>query len=341
MPSVTVADFRLPVLFSAFLALSLGAEPMRWPTPHPAPAAGGSFEEWAQPTVSGDPISALFGCVRNDGARFHEGIDITPFEERRRGEATDLVMAAWRGEVVHVNRVAGDSGYGRYVVVRHDQLQPGFVTLYAHLATIPEGVRAGAWVEAGAPLGVMGRSAGGYSIPRQRAHLHFEIALRLSDDFQTWYDAQGFGNDNEHGPWNGMNLIGLDPWEFWLWQRAVPGRELEGYFRTLPTAFVAEVTTREVPSIVRRHPGLLTEPIPASGVAGWRVAVTGWGMPLRFTPLPTVEAERPGTIRITAVDPVELASWTCRDLVRYDGRVARLEVRAQLLFELLFTFEME
>jgi peptidoglycan LD-endopeptidase LytH len=315
------------------------AGPMVWPTPHPGPAEGGAFEEWAQPTVSGNPVSALFGCVRNGGNRFHEGIDVTPFLPRENGEATDDIYASWAGTVVYVNEVARTSGYGLYVVVKHEQFAPAFVTLYAHLATIAPGIRAGVKVGAGDVLGRMGRSAGGYHIPPERAHLHFEIALRLSDDFQAWYDALEYDTKNEHGIWNGLNLIGLDPYAAWQWMREAPEeRTLPDFIRTLPVGFIAEVTTDRVPDIVERYPALLDAPLPAAGVRGWAVAVSGWGMPLRFTPLAEAPAGRRGTVGVVAVDPTELERWTCRGLVEYERGVARLSHRGGLLFRLLFGF---
>ena len=58
---------------------------------------------------------------------------------------------------------------------------------------------------------MMGRSAGGYAIPKDRAHVHFEIGLKLSDNFDSWFTWKKFGSPNQHENWNGMNLMGLDP----------------------------------------------------------------------------------------------------------------------------------
>lgn len=337
---------RHGILFSALILAKLsvcGSESMVWPTPHPGPALGAPFQEWIQPTVTGDPVSGLFGCVRTDGQRFHEALDIAPFEPRFKGEATDAIYAAWAGTVVHVNTSVKDSGYGRYVVIEHRQFDPAFVTLYAHLAKIGKDIRPGTAIRAGDVLGTMGRSAGGYSIPKSRAHLHFEIGLRLSDDFQRWYDGQKFGSVNEHGVWNGMNLIGLDPLAAYEWMKVDPqSRSIPAFIETLPTAFIFEIYIRTVPDFVRRYPSFLTAPLPAAGIGGWRVAVTGWGMPLRFTPLPLEENANGtlGLVRVVAVDPDELAKWNCRDLIRYHNGVADLEVRGLRLLQLLFSLDL-
>ncbi len=329
-----------------FLILPLGwlyvmvasASDMVWPTSHPA-SEGSHFERWAQATVSGDPRSALFGCVRSSGTQFHEGIDIAPHMPRRGDEATDPVRAAFGGTVVHVNGDPRTSSYGRYVVVQHDQYAPAMVTLYAHLASVDRQILPGRRVTAGARLGILGRSAGGYTIPPERAHLHFEIGLRLTDDFQRWYDEQGYATENAHGVFNGMNLIGFDPWATWLWLRDSPGRDLADYFRTIPTGAVIELSTTQVPDIVRRYPSLLAGPVPGEGVAGWRMDITAWGLPVRFEPIPAgTNLAPPGTVRVVAVDSLQLDTFACRELVKFEGGVADLGMRGRRLLEMMFPF---
>src|SRR5450432_245601 len=63
-----------------------------------------------------DPIETSIGIVYT---RFHEGIDIRPLHRDARGEPLDEVRAIADGKVVYVSRAAGDSNYGRYVVVEH------------------------------------------------------------------------------------------------------------------------------------------------------------------------------------------------------------------------------
>ncbi len=243
------------------------------------------MEDFIQPTASGQVESGLFGCVRNSGRRFHEGIDLKSIQRDRRGESTDPIFAAMDGDVVYVNSVAGHSSYGRYVVLEHNSLSVPVYTLYAHLRSINPAVRPGVRLQAGAPLGIMGRSAGGYVIPRERAHLHFEIGLRLSDDFQSYFDRQDFGSPNHHGNFSGLNLMGLDPLEFY---RQVRDGEFSGFadsIRGLPTAFVLEIRTTRIPDFVSRYPALLTAPVGPGGVAGWRIEFTWYGLPKKWTPL--------------------------------------------------------
>jgi hypothetical protein len=80
-----------------------------WPTPNHAWEQGRDYSAWVQPTVSGEPESGLFGCVRSSGSQFHEGLDIRAIGHDRRGEATDTITAAMDGIVRHVNTSPGNS----------------------------------------------------------------------------------------------------------------------------------------------------------------------------------------------------------------------------------------
>ncbi|MGB1999785.1 MAG: M23 family metallopeptidase, partial [Candidatus Puniceispirillaceae bacterium] len=89
--------------------------------------------------------------------RFHHGIDLA-------GTWQETVHAPSPGTVIYAGR---KGSFGKVVQVRHAY---GFVTTYAHLATIT--VRTGADVVSGTVVGKMGRTG-----RVQGAHLHYEIRL--------------------------------------------------------------------------------------------------------------------------------------------------------------------
>ena len=101
----------LLVLATGCMVALASADPV-WPVPGGAPASFGNVSDIVQPTASGEVESALFGCVRTNGRRFHEGIDLAPILPRKRGEATDPVTALHDGIVRHVSKVSGNSSYG-------------------------------------------------------------------------------------------------------------------------------------------------------------------------------------------------------------------------------------
>lgn len=284
-----------------------GAERLElvWPTPHQGWAKGRSPQEFLQHAGSGDPDSGGFGGVRSGGTQFHEGIDIAPAARDRRGEALDEVFAALEGVVRYVNTTAGDSGYGRYVVLEHPEAVPAVYTLYAHLARVAPGVRAGARVAGGQPLGTMGHSSGGYMIPKDRAHLHFEIGVVVTRNFQAWYDRQKFGSRNEHGVWNGMNLLGIDPLDFFNAWRARRVNTFDDYFARMETVVRLRLATTRTPDFVTRYPSLLTKPLPMGPVAGWEIRFNWTGIPFEWTPLTSMEVaalrpNRPNIVEVNA-----------------------------------------
>ncbi|NJL19446.1 MAG: M23 family metallopeptidase [Bdellovibrionaceae bacterium] len=189
----------------------------QWPTENRA-LAEGRLEEFYQPTIRNRLISGQYGFVRTSGPeppryfeRFHEGLDIRPVRRDAAGEPLDPVSAAAAGVVRYVNNRPGASNYGRYVVVEHPVGGHRVFTFYGHLARV--GVAAGAEVARGGELGILGYT--GTGITKERAHLHFEVTFRIQEDYAKWYVERGkkFGEEsrNDHGDWNGLAFLGVDP----------------------------------------------------------------------------------------------------------------------------------
>lgn len=314
---------RYAALLICLLALLPGLRadepPLFWPTPNTAFFQGDDWEDITQPTSSGRPESALFGCVRNDGHRFHEGLDLKPTGRDRNHEATDAIYAVMPGRVSYINKVAGNSSYGRYIVLEHPEADVPVYTLYAHLSAIEADLRQGQRVEGGQRIGTMGRSAGGYSIPKSQAHLHFEIGFIKTNDFDRHYKAAGYHGKNHHGNYSGLNLIGADPVHFWDTVRQGELTTYRNYFHSLPTAFTLRIGTRTVPEFITRYPNLLTHPIPKEGVVGWDIDFTWYGLPKRWTPLTAAAfpyGAKEGDIALLDFNPDAFAGQ-CRDTLEF------------------------
>ena len=322
------------------VAAEAATERMRlaWPTPNTAYAKGEPIENFIQPTVSGRVESGLFGCVRSSGWQFHEALDLFPVERDSSGEPLDEVFTVADGIVRHVSNKPGLSSYGRYVVVEHVDAQLPVMTLYAHLASIAPGIKKGARVSIGDTLGVMGRSAGSRALPKERAHLHFEIGLRLTDNFASWYRWRGFGSKNTHGVWNGMNLVGIDPLAFYDAFRAEKVDTFLDFWQALQPTVTVRIATTRTPDFVKRYPALRTGPMPLRGVAGWEVDFDRYGVPIEFRPLlkEAVADYRKDEVRVVMFDSD--AETNCKDLVK--GSAGRevpddnLQTNLQLLFGL-------
>ncbi len=106
---------------------------------------------------------------------WHAGLDFG-------AEAGVGVRAIWPGTVHYVgrdsDRQAGYQGYGNCVVIHHADLR--MWSLYGHLATLTTAAVRGAQVDAGTPLGTIGRTSNG-RFPTMPVHLHFEIRATKAD----------------------------------------------------------------------------------------------------------------------------------------------------------------
>ena len=312
---------------------------LMWPTPNRAFVESDAAESYVQPSESGTVESGLYGCFRNSGSRFHEGIDLKPVSRDRKGEALDPIFAVMDGEVVHVNDVPNNSRYGRYIVVEHTDLNPAVYTLYAHLSEVSPTVGTGMSIEAGTVMGRMGRSASGYTIPKQRAHLHFEMGLMLSDEFQRWYDLEGFEEPNRHGLWNGLNLVGFDPLEFFKDFRKGSIHQPVDHISRLPTAFTVRIATSVVPDFIRRYPILVTRPLQDDRLAAWEIEFTGFGIPKQWRPISTSRpsaGKKEKSLELVSVKEEVLERCQCREVILLRKNGYTLGNGAMRIIEILF-----
>jgi len=275
-----------------------------------------------QPTAEGSVASGKFGCVRNSGARFHEGVDIKPLQHDRKGESIDPVMAVSDGTVAFVNAKPGLSNYGRYVILRHTWDGVEVHTLYAHLREIASGLSVRQPVRIGQTIGVMGRSTNTREgIPKERAHLHLEICFMLTPRFDAWYrprdpKAPPFGN------YNGQNFFGIDPVTLMRTRVADPKLNFAQYIARQPLAFTVLLPSRPFPWL-SLHPEQLQK-VPGTGEpAAYEIGVTSTGVPVavwpRFDPelsdASRQELQR-GRPVLARVNEPELTGNNCRGFVR-------------------------
>lgn len=294
---------------------------LAWPTPNKAWEEGRPIEAFIQPTVSGEPVSGCFGCVRENGFQFHEGIDLKAVARDARGEPLDQVFAVLPGVVRYVNRRPGESSYGRYIVLEHPEATPAVYSLYAHLASVASGIVPGGQVGRGQAIATMGHSAGGYAIPRDRAHLHFELGVMMTREFQSWYQWKRFGSPNEHGLWNGMNLMGFDPLDFYDRWREHRVDNFQDYFSRMKAQVRLRVATSMMPDFIQRYPSLLAAPLPAGPIGGWEIQCDWTGLPFSWRPLSPAEigGTPPGRVNILEVDHNSVVEHRAKVLVRRHG----------------------
>lgn len=237
----------------------------------------------------------------------HEGIDIAPVRRDASGNPLDEVRAAASGKVVHVNREAGASNYGRYVVIEHIWDGSPVYTLYAHLSRIS--VEPGQTVRQGQPIGVMGFT--GVGIDRPRSHVHFEVCFRLSDNFDGWHQAVFPSHPNRHGNFNGLNLVGVDPARLLVDAHANPNLRFSEAIATHEPAFKITVPNSRNFSLVRNYPWLVA-PGDVANPPAWTITFNRHGAPLKIEASRTPVSEPVATWMRDTVHP---ASITTKNLV--------------------------
>lgn len=213
--------------------------------------------------------------------RLHEGVDIRPVKRDAAGEPLDEVRAIADGTVVYVNGSAGQSNYGRYVVVHHDWGDGPFFSLYAHLGSAS--VAAGQAVAAGATLAKMGYTGDG--INRERAHVHVELNFILSDRFQAWYETH-FTTKNHHGIYNGINLTGLDIAGLFKAHRENPAITIPEFLRQRSEVhYTVQVPNSGELAFLRRYPWLGRDLEKVPDAKAWEFSFAATGVPLEIRPV--------------------------------------------------------
>jgi hypothetical protein len=270
-----------------------------------------------------DPTSAGGGVVYT---RFHEGIDIRSVHRDASGEPLDEVRAIADGEVVHVNLVPSYSNYGKYIVIEHRWDGSNYYSLYGHLSSVA--VQPRETVRRGQRLGVMGYT--GTGINRERAHLHLELCLMFSLQFEAWYNTFFRNDPNHNGLYNGMNLAGLDVARLYLALRKNPTL-------TIPEFLAGEETFYKITLPKARHfdlPTLYPSVLAAGKRSGssWEVSFARSGVPLRIEPTDRRVAQpEVSYVKNSAAE----CSYLTRDIVSGRGANAHLTGYGAQLMRLL------
>lgn len=312
-----------------FLFLTVSAfaqQPFQFPTANHAlfDADGGGLRFFV-PTSSNNTnwTSGCFGCVRTDGWQMHEGLDIRCLQRDKRNEPTDPVLATADGTVVYINSKPGLSNYGKYVVIHHRIEGIDIFSLYAHLSAFRDGLKIGTSLKAGETFATMGHTSNtGEPISKERAHVHFELNLIANDHFSAWYKKTNPKERNDHGDWNGQNLLGLDPKLILLNEHEITG----GTFSLLnfiqhQTELCRVVVRKTDFSWLKRYP-MLVRPNPTAekeGIAGYEIALNYNAVPFELIPRAASEIKGKAKYQLLSVNEAEEKKNPCRRLVTQRG----------------------
>ena len=316
----------------------LPAQPFHLPTANRALFEPGNEEKFFVPTVGKTWTSGCFGCVRTGGWQMHEGLDIRCLQRDQRGEPTDPVMATADGTVAYINRRSALSNYGNYIVLRHLIDGVEIYSTYAHLREIREGLKSGQPVKAGETIGIMGRTANTREgISKERAHVHFELNLYVNDRFPAWYKKNFPGQRDDHGQWNGQNLLGLDPRAILSEQHRLGDKfNLRKYLASETELCRVVVRATNFPWLKRYAALVRTNPKAASeGVAGYEIVLNFNG--IAYAVMPRAASEIPGKAKfqLLSVNEAEQKKNPCRKLVTRRGNRWELASNGLRALELL------
>jgi peptidoglycan LD-endopeptidase LytH len=333
---------RRTIIFSGALFLLchaslLAQAPFQFPTANHALYQPGGELKFFAPTAPDKPwTSGSFGCVRDNGTRMHEGLDIRHLQTDRHGEPSDPVMATADGTIVYFSKKPGLSNYGNYIVVRHLIQGLEIYSLYAHLSEVRPDLVIGQSLKVGEVIGRMGRTSSAETIAKERAHVHFELNVLINDDFATWYKKNNPpGERNDHGEWNGQNLNGLDVREILLAEHSGKFSLLD-FLRGQTELCRVLVRATNFPYLKRYGALVLKNPIAEKeGVAGYEIAFNYNCVAFALLPRAASEIKGGAKFQLLSVNEAVEKANPCRRLVVKRGSRWQLTDRGVREMQLL------
>jgi murein DD-endopeptidase MepM/ murein hydrolase activator NlpD len=331
---------RAALLMLGFFEMlpALSAQPFELPTSNKALFEPGGQERYFVPTPGKTWVSGTFGCVRSDGWQMHEGLDIKCLVRDRAGEPADPILATADGTVAYINRQPSLSNYGRYIVLRHVIGGLEVYSLYAHLSEIQGGLAPGHAVRAGEKIAVMGRSSNtAERISKDRAHVHFELNLFYSDHFNAWFKRHFPNERNDHGLFNGQNLVGIDARLVLLAEHEEGARfSLLNWIEHRVALCRVLVRQTDFPWL-RRYPMLVKRDVLAPGerATGYEIALDYNGLPFELIPRTAAQIKGAAKFQLLSVNEAEYTKNPCRRLVTRAGTHWQLANNGLSLLDLL------
>jgi murein DD-endopeptidase MepM/ murein hydrolase activator NlpD len=211
-------------------------------------------------------------------------------------------------------------------------------TLYAHLSDFAPALARGKPVKAGEVIATMGRTSNTRErISQERAHVHFEIDLFVSDRFSTWYRKHHPKQPDYHGVWNGMNFLGIDPRLVLLAQQAQGAKfSLLKFVKSRPE--LCRVLVRDANfSFPKRYP-MLVQPnalAQKEGIAGYEIVFDYNAVPIQLTPRAASEFKLRQKYDLLSVNAAEQQKNPCRKFVTTRGKGWELTTTGFLFLDLL------
>jgi len=320
------------------LALAAQAQPFQLPTANHALYENAAEERFFVGTVGKPWLTGTFGCVRSGGWQMHEGLDVRCLQRDGHGEPTDPVLATADGTVAYISTRPSLSNYGNYLILQHQVEGLEIYSLYAHLREIRQGLKIGQTVKAGETIAIMGRTANTREgISKERAHVHFELNLLVNDRFASWYQKTFPDQRNDHGEWNGQNLLGIDPRAILLAQHDAGAKFSLLSFLQGQTELCRVLVRKTSFPWLKRYAPLIRPNARAEkeGVAGYEIALNFNGVAFELIPRAASEFNGKARFQLLSVNEPEYHKNPARRLVAKRGTRWELTSHGLNLVEML------
>jgi murein DD-endopeptidase MepM/ murein hydrolase activator NlpD len=318
--------------------LAAQAQPFQLPTANHALYENAAEERFFVGTVGKPWLTGTFGCVRSGGWQMHEGLDVRCLQRDGHGEPTDPVLATADGTVAYISTRPSLSNYGNYLILQHQVEGLEIYSLYAHLREIRQGLKIGQTVKAGETIAIMGRTANTREgISKERAHVHFELNLLVNDRFASWYQKTFPDQRNDHGEWNGQNLLGIDPRAILLAQHDAGAKFSLLSFLQGQTELCRVLVRKTSFPWLKRYAPLIRPNARAEkeGVAGYEIALNFNGVAFELIPRAASEFNGKARFQLLSVNEPEYHKNPARRLVAKRGTRWELTSHGLNLVEML------
>jgi len=136
-------------------------------------------------------------------------------------------------------------------------------------------------VEQREQLGVMGHT--GEGLNQTRAHLHLELNLMLSRQFESWHDSLFKTDPNRNGLYNGLNLMGIDIARLYLALRERPSLTIPEFLSEEETLYRVLLPDSKHFDLLKSYPWMLRKKNAEKPVS-WEVSFNRAGVPLKIEP---------------------------------------------------------
>jgi hypothetical protein len=121
----------------------------------------------------------------------------------------------------------------------------------------------------------------GVGINKERAHVHLELNLLLSHQFESWHDAVHTNDPNHNGIYNGINLAGLDVARLFLSLRTDSALTIPQFLREEDVAYKVALPRSAHFELPREYPWMIGKSA-AAGTKSWEVSFTRSGLPVKI-----------------------------------------------------------